>query len=226
MKKKCLVCVLGCSLSFSASAVTIDFRHEYTDDSKVHKERILISHRFASGLGFSVESKVKSGGDHQDRPFNDIVDNGTEYNINYQYKITPAFNIQPGFILETGSSKAIYKPNLRSQYNFDNGIYVAGRYRYEYTRETTKGKDDEHLNRGEGWLGYRFDSWRFELNYIYRKSDQIRYNNKKHDYEYNSKVAYNINKSWTPYVELGNVSVNRYKSDRQTRYRAGLQYHF
>lgn len=213
--------------SASASAVTIDLRHEYTDDSKVQKDRLLISHRFANGFGLSLEGKVKSGGDQPDKAFNDVVDNGDEYVVSYQFKATPDITLQTGLALETSSSKAIYKPYIRGQYAFDNGIYIAGRYRYEYTRDNSDGKEDEHVNRGDLWLGYKLQSWAFEGNYLYKKSeDYNRYNNGKDDYELNLKVAYSIDKNWKPYAELGNVSVRNDSDERQTRYRVGLQYSF
>ncbi|MBU9808253.1 porin, partial [Rahnella sp. SL6] len=81
-------------------------------------------------------------------------------------------------------------------------------------------------NRGEIWLGYKIADWRFEYNYIYKHSDQILYDNDKWDYEQDLKVAYNINKQWTPYVQVGDVSVRKTTDERQTRFRIGVQYNF
>jgi len=213
--------------SASAGAVTIDLRHEYTDDSKAQKDRVLISHRFANGFGFSVEAKTKSGGEHSDKAFNDIVDNGDEYVLSYQFNAAPEITIQPGFALETSSSKAIYKPYIRGQYSFENGFYIAARYRYEYTRETGYGKEDDHTNRGDLWLGYKVQKWTIEGNYLYKKSDNyFRYNDGKDDYELDLKVAYAIDKNWKPYAQIGNVSVHSTDDDRQTRFRVGVQYTF
>ena len=213
--------------SASAHAVTVDLRHEYTDDSKAQKDRVLISHRFANGFGFSVEAKSKSGGEHSRKVFNDVVDNGSEYVVSYQFNATSEIAIQPGLALETSSSKSIYKPYIRGQYNFSNGIYFAVRYRYEYVRDTSVDKDDEHINRGDVWLGYKTGAWAFEGNYLYKKSEDVnRYDNGKDDYELNFKTAYSIDKNWKPYVEIGNVSVRNTTDERQTRYRVGVQYSF
>ena len=69
----------------------------------------------------------------------------------------------------------------------------------------------------------------FELNGIYKVADSENlYNNGKDDYEYNFRVAYNIN-SWIPFFEVGNVSSGYNTTttdDRQTRYRIGLGYNF
>jgi len=54
-------------MSFAASAVTVDLRHEFIDGGKSDKsnaDRVSVSHRFDNGFGFSVEAKWKSGGDN------------------------------------------------------------------------------------------------------------------------------------------------------------------
>lgn len=220
--------VLAAAVSVQAHAITLDYRHEVTDVDSVNKDRFMISDRFASGLGYSVETKVKSGGDREDELYGDMESNGSEFSVTYQFK--PAdelnFTLQPGVNAEFGDDKAIYKPLLRMQYTFDNGVYVAFRYRYEYTRNSKEGADDEHCHRYEGWLGYRTGPYRAEFNYIWRDSDQVRYDNKDTDYEYDFKLSYDISKNWTPYIQVGNIKVSSASEDRQTRFRIGIQYKY
>lgn len=225
--KKNLFILCGTLLAASqACAVTLDYRHEYTDDSKVHKDRLTVSHRFDNGIGFSLETKWKSGGTKGDKIYTDIVSNGTESQVSYQHRMDKNWYLQTGLTLESGDNKSIYKPFLTNGYTFDTGIYFNTRYRFEYTRETKPGTDDMKTNRGEFWLGYRYQDWRFEYNYIYKHSDQIRFNNKKWDYEHNLKTVYRLTKAWAPYAELGNVNVRKTTDERQTRYRLGVQYSF
>lgn len=212
--------------STAQAAVTIDYRHEWVDVERAHKDRVMISDRFANGLGYSVETKAKSGGDSVDTAYSEMESNGSEFSLTYQYKWTEKFSIQPGMTIEFGDGKAIYKPNLRFQYNFDNGMYAAFRYRYEYTRDNDGVTTDEHLHRYEGWLGYKTGPWGFEANYIWRDSNKIRYDNDETDYEYDFKVSYAISSHWEPYAQIGNV---KYKSDsdqRQTRFRVGIKYKY
>ncbi|WP_368299412.1 porin [Kluyvera sichuanensis] len=237
MFKKSLVMMALCGASFAASAVTVDLRHEFIDGGskdKTNADRVSVSHRFANGLGFSVEAKWKSGGDHTDRAYNDFVGNGHEETISYQWKANKNFSVTPGFNIESNDSRTIYKPNLRVQYSFDNGFYVAARYRYDYTRypSTSKSPDDK-VNRGDAWAGYVFGDWRAELNYVYARStvadeqnkSLYRNNNKPYSQEYNVKVAYKIDKNWAPYGEIGNVGVKT-TDERQTRFRVGVAYSF
>jgi predicted porin len=113
------------------------------------------------------------------------------------------------------------------QYSFDNGFYVAARYRYDYTRNPSKPVNDDKVNRGDAWAGYVFGDWRTELNYVYARSSEgkDRNNSKPYSQEYNVKVAYKIDKNWAPYGEVGNVGVND-RDDRQTRFRVGVAYSF
>lgn len=212
----------------TASAITIDYRHEfYTDFDHQNKDRILISDRFANGLGYSVETKVQSTAS----PYKEMKQNGAEFGISYQFKPFDGWTMQPGFNAEfTSSNAAIYKPLFRVQYTFDNGLYIAARYRYEYTRNNdaneSRHQTDEHMHRYEGWIGYRYGDWRGEFNYIWRNSDKQRRKGHTTDYEYDFKLSYDINKSWTPYIQVGNVKYSSSSDHRQTRYRIGIQYKY
>lgn len=231
MFNKTLALAVLCGASFAASAVTVDLRHEFIDGGKTDKsnaDRVAVSHRFANGFGFSVEAKWKSGGDNTDKPYADYVGNGHEESISWQWKANKNFSVTPGFNIESNDSRSIYKPNLRVQYSFDSGFYVAARYRYDYTRyPSNAGKDDDKVNRGDAWAGYVLGDWRTELNYVYARSSEgtARNNNKPYSQEYNVKLAYRLDKNWAPYGEVGNVGVND-RNDRQTRFRVGVAYTF
>lgn len=232
MFKKSLVLAALCGMSFAASAVTVDLRHEFIDGGdkdKTNADRVSVSHRFANGFGFSVEAKWKSGGDNTDQPYADFIGNGHEETISWQWKANNNFSLTPGFAIESNDNRTIYKPNLRAQYSFDNGFYVAARYRYDYTRfPANANKEDDKVNRGDAWAGFALGDWRTELNYVYARSTVdgvVRNNNKPYSEEYNVKVAYKLDKNWAPYGEIGNVGVKS-SDERQTRFRVGVAYSF
>ena len=88
-------------------------------------------------------------------------------------------------------------------------------------------KDNQDTHRIEGWLGYTPASkWALEYQAIYFKTNYIRYDNEKSDYEQNLIVKYKINKQWAPFMEIGDVKVNSTSDDRQARWRLGVQYNF
>lgn len=214
-------------LTATAHAGYVDYRHEYYDDGRNY-DRVYMSHRFATGFGVAVEAVSRSDDSQSNDALNNMESNSNEYTASYQFGWQ---NLvwQPGIAVEMGDNLAIYKPYIRVQYNLNDSWWTAFRYRFEYTRRNSDGKDDRMVYRPEAWLGYNINNWMFELNGIYKIADNEElYNNKKEDYEYNFRVAYKIG-SWVPFVEVGNVSSGyntATTSDRQTRYRMGLGYNF
>lgn len=231
MKLKLLTLVMTSVISLSAAAVTIDYRHEFMDTGKGdHKDRLLMSHRFANGFGLSLEAKWRQdpSDDTPNKLYHEQVSNGTEVVASYQQSLTDEFSLQPGFSLESSSNNNGYRPFLRAQYNLTKELYVAARYRYEYKRTTSKGSDaDEKTNRGDFWLGYTFlKDWQAEYNYVYKNSNKVIFDDGKTDYEHNVKLAYKWDKNWKPYIEVGNVKQDSLHDNRQTRYRIGVSYSF
>jgi len=223
MKKYFLVLL---SLAGSnAHAVYMDVRHEYLDDSKANYDRVYISNRFSNGFGFAVEAISKSGGDDTNKAFNDLEVQGNEYTVNYQFN-HGAVAWQPGFVLETGSGYSTYKPYLRTTWTINQAWWLGARYRFEYTRRSSDSRNDDTVNRMDVWAGYKWNSFDWTLEGIYKKADKYDlYNNSKYNYEYNFRTAYLIG-AWSPFVEVGNVSVRSTTDERQTRFRVGLGYTF
>lgn len=212
--------------SAATEAGYVDYRHEYYDDGRNY-DRVYMSHRFATGFGVAVEAISRSEDTQSNDAWNNMESNGNEYTASYQF--TGGILSGSGIAIETGDNITIYKPYIRVQYNINDSWWTAFRYRQEYMRRNTDGKDDRMVYRPEAWLGYNVNDWMFELNGIYKIADsEDLYNNRKDDYEYNFRVAYKLG-SWVPFVEVGNVSSGYNTTttdDRQTRYRVGLGYNF
>lgn len=210
----------------TSSALSLDARHEYLDDSKQNKDRLLLSHRFNNGIGFSVETKFKSGGDDRRKPMHHMESSSNEFTLSDQFHLDANWSLQPGLALETSSDKETWKPMLRLQRDFANGVYIAARYRYEYSHISSADAHNEHVNRGDVWLGYKWDAWKVEYNYLYKHSDQIRFNKGRWDYEQNIKLGRTLARHWMPYIEVGNVSVSKNTRERQTRFRIGISWNY
>ncbi|MEX5927854.1 oligogalacturonate-specific porin KdgM family protein [Providencia hangzhouensis] len=215
-------------ISFQLNATTLDFRHEYSDSSRINKNCIAFIHSFSNGIGFYIDASIKSGGvdGEKDKVFSDVVNNAIEMGLSYNHKINKSITLQPGLIFETVTDTSIYKPYLKAQYNFDNGLYIAGRYRFDYARKTKKAVDDEKTNRFDAFIGYKYNKYKIEYDYTQMYSDGIKYDNKKRNYEHNVSFSYQLSDTFTPYIEVGNVAVSPTSDARQTRYRLGLQFHF
>ncbi|EPP1218184.1 oligogalacturonate-specific porin KdgM family protein [Morganella morganii] len=228
LNNKILLACCTFFISLQLNATTLDFRHEYSDSSRINKDRIAFIHSFSNGIGFYIDASIKSGGvdGEKDKVFSDVVNNAIEMGLSYNHKINNNITLQPGLIFETVTDTSIYKPYLKAQYNFDNGLYVAGRYRFDYARKTKQGVDDEKTNRFDTFISYKYSKYKVEYDYTQMYSDAIKYDNKKRNYEHNVSFSYQLNDTFTPYIEVGNVAVRPTSDARQTRYRLGLQFHF
>ncbi|MDU2632029.1 MAG: oligogalacturonate-specific porin KdgM family protein [Morganella morganii] len=228
LNNKILLACCTFFISLQLNATTLDFRHEYSDSSRINKNRIAFIHSFSNGIGFYIDASIKSGGvdGEKDKVFSDVVNNAIEMGLSYNHKINNNITLQPGLIFETVTDTSIYKPYLKAQYNFDNGLYIAGRYRFDYARKTKQGVDDEKTNRFDTFIGYKYSKYKVEYDYTQMYSDAIKYDNKKRNYEHNVFFSYQLNDTFTPYIEVGNVAVRPTSDARQTRYRLGLQFHF
>lgn len=164
--------------SAAAHAGYVDYRHEYYDDGRNY-DRVYMSHRFATGFGVAVEAISRSEDTQSNDAWNNMESNGNEYTASYQFT-WQGLIWQPGIAIETGDNIAIYKPYIRVQYNINDNWWTAFRYRQEYMRRNSDGKDDRMVYRPEAWLGYNIHDWMFELNGIYKIADsEDLYNNRK-----------------------------------------------
>ncbi|ECU7462183.1 hypothetical protein JYO67_003484, partial [Salmonella enterica subsp. enterica serovar Enteritidis] len=179
----------------------------------------------ANGVGFAIEAISKSGGDDTNKAFNDLETQGNEYTISYQFK-TGDVAWQPGFVLETGNGYSTYKPYFRATWTLNESWWVGARYRFEYVRRSSDIRDDDTINRMDVWAGYKWNNFDWTIEGIYKKADKYDlYDGGKDNYEYNFRTAYIIDQ-WSPFVEVGNVSVNSNSDERQTRFRVGIGYTF
>jgi hypothetical protein len=218
-----LVTVATLSLPFcvSADSASINYRHQYTEDDSAHADRIKFNYRLDSGLGFEAEMKYRTAGDREDVAYDNMVNNGHEFTVSYNYKLSAQSTLTPAF---------------KYNYKINDAFYVATRYRLDakkLDRDQVNEdmpdhiKDDQTTNRFEGWLGYTpANKWAYEYQFIYFKTDYIRYDNKKSDYEQNLIVKYKLTKKWAPFMEIGDVKVDSTSPDRQARWRLGVQYNF
>lgn len=123
-------------ISIAAHAVTFDYRHETNDKAgNNHKDRLLMSHRFANGFGLSLEGKWK-GSQDKNKAYDETVSNGTEVVASYVHKINKTFQIEPGFSLDTSSSSNNYRPYLRGKANLTDDVSASLRYRPYYKRNS------------------------------------------------------------------------------------------
>ncbi|HAF1621463.1 TPA: porin [Salmonella enterica] len=216
-----------------AHATTFDYRHEMNDGSGPQKDRLLIINRFNNGFGLSLQGKWK-GSKKDNKAYYETVSNGTEVIASYLYKFNPNYSIESAFSLDSGSSFNSYRPYLRGKINFTDELSYSLRYRPYYKRNSTDvGTNKKTHETGyhlTGVLSYKpLKNFTFDYEIEYRKVNSygiILGNKQNYDLSHDFKVSYAYNKSWTPYIAIGNIPGSKQTSERQTRYRFGLKYHF
>ncbi|KHN56118.1 oligogalacturonate-specific porin KdgM family protein [Pectobacterium fontis] len=237
MKFKLLALAVTSLISVNAMAVTIDYRHEMKDTAKNdHKDRLLMSHRFANGFGLSVEAKwgqhSKSG--TPNKPFNETVSNGTEVVASYVYNFNKTFSLEPGFSLDSSSTSNNYRPYLRGKINITDDLSTSLRYRPYYKRNSDKiggtGPTQENGYNLTAVVSYKFlKDFQVDYELDYKKANKAgayQYDNETYDFSHDVKLAYRWDKNWKPYMAVGNVPESGVTDNRQTRYRVGVQYSF
>ena len=230
------ISALGLCVHAHADSANINYRHQFTEEDSKHADRIRLGYRMDSGLGFEAEIKYKTAGDREDVAYDNLVNNGHEFTVSYNYKLSPQSTLTPAVQMDSSSDSTTYKFGLKYNYKINDTWYVATRLRHDARRldrdqiDESRGdraKNNQNTTRYEGWLGYTPKGpWAFEYQYIHFATDYIRYDNKKSDYEQNLIIKYKLNKQWTPFMEVGDVKVNSTTDDRQARWRLGIQYNF
>ncbi len=221
-------------ITLSAHAVTFDYRHETNDSGgNNHKDRLSVSHRFANGFGLSLEGKWK-GAQDKDKAFDETVSNGTEVVASYVHKFNKTFQIEPGFSLDSSSSANNYRPYLRGKVNLTDDVSASLRYRPYYKRNSSNIGTQKDTSEN----GYNLTSvlsWKFlkdfQLDYEldYKKANSagvVLADNESYDWTHDFKLTYKLDKNWSPYMAIGNVSGSKLTDERQTRYRVGVKYSF
>ena len=222
----------------NAAKITVDYRHDYRTEWGQQFDRICFITAFDNGVGFYVDSSVKSGTkgptdentDYRDGQWGDFSANAVEMSLWYGYKMGN-FTITPGIITETAGQTA-YKPYLRLQYNTDFGLWFAVRPRYDYGRNDLEGGDTKNA-RIDAWVGYNAGNFGINYNYTHMwalndkadGSERVLWDNKDYNYEQNIAMNYRMGQ-WNPYFEIGDIAVSPTDDKRQLRLRVGIQYTF
>ncbi|MBO1591103.1 oligogalacturonate-specific porin KdgM family protein [Yersinia pseudotuberculosis] len=233
-KKIAIISITTLLSAFSVSSATLDFREEYKHDQKDWAGRVKIGGSAGNNF-FGVE--IKHTGN-----LSDLESGDNEFEYGYKYTINNKIKISPGVLVNFGDTSVTYKPQVRLEYSFDNGVTTKIRYRHEIRNysagNTSKGRNGEShdsLDRSKltgnityQWAFLQFD---FEANYAedFINKEWKMGNNDKYEWDYNLKVGYKNSSKWRPYIELGNVqctSSTDCGSSRQLRSRVGVTYSF
>ncbi|MFV0449952.1 MAG: oligogalacturonate-specific porin KdgM family protein [Vibrio sp.] len=234
MKKVLTSAILLALTATGAQAASVNLRHEYKpefgDQKSTYADRIEVSHRFKSGIGFAVESKYKdedSSSDHND----DLVSNGSQANISYQMKLNDSFTLTPQYKIE-GSGDMAHQFNLTLGYKVNDDWSVSYRQRYNQSQH------DNYYNQGTFAFSYKgIEDWGVSGSLDYRVTGgdnkaEVWDGEDKGISEINFKGQYNgLESGWKPFAEFGVTPSKKDSSDTtkdnwRPRLRVGVVYNF
>ncbi len=239
MKTKFIISSILLSMTAcAANATTLNIRHEYLDgkdDAKSqHKDRLLIIHRFNNGIGLTAELKWANPKD-ENLDLGEFSNAGHELGINYTYKVTDSFTLQPEYLADTYSTGVIHKYQLKGTKKLTNDWNAALRYRFaDVNRTEASGLDDSQYGQLNLTSSYKLDEFKFGLDIEY-KMEESSSTGFKGDENYlnlvNISAEYSgFESGWNPFVEFAMVAVNAGDEegldDYAPRYRIGMKYSF
>lgn len=213
---------------------TIEYRHEYRDGNEKHSDRVKAFIDTGNNIGFELDARYNNDGENE--MFNSMSMNGSELSVFYYDKLNKNTVGLLGTSLDFSSAGIVYVPYARLNYSFDNGFRIQGRYKWkiwDYSQVGTDGSSyHSKIQQFDTWIGYKTGNWDFQYNFDYWKemedNGQALFDNGSTNYLQNFRLMYAIHTEggamWRPFMEIGDVSVDRYTDERQLRYRVGIKY--
>ncbi|WP_037027179.1 oligogalacturonate-specific porin KdgM family protein [Psychromonas aquimarina] len=238
MKNKIIAGVVFSVLSSTAQAAYLDLRHEYRDPSDRHRTRLILGNHFDNGYGIEMLTNVFHGS-YGDSFGENLRISNTEITNYYTYAVNKNFTLNPGLTMNFLSSNTFMMPYLKLNYNFDNGLFVHGRYRYDFSNAPMQndfGEDETvRRNRYDVWTGYNTDD--YQVSYAYTYFDQITAhsgelaNGELTGREHTFKLVYKWKPDVRPYLQLVDADKNIYipgdnAGETEWRYQIGLNLAF
>ncbi|MDO6460662.1 oligogalacturonate-specific porin KdgM family protein [Granulosicoccaceae sp. 1_MG-2023] len=214
--------------SSAASAVSLDYRHEYKHHTDQHGNRVKISDSLGR-LSYSLEAKfaATTEEDGSRSAFSNIARGDSEVDFEYKHPLQGNWYFQVGMPITFGDNKYSLKPQARIGYKA-SGIPMTTtlRYRRQFTQYAEGEGDDYVQNNITFYMSYGPSDYKYwmELNYYYNEEFDI-YNDGRASYE----AAFGMGRrfgSWLPYLELGDAGVSSSSDTRQLRTRVGIKYYY
>lgn len=216
-----------CVMSFQSQAVSVFWKHKFSDVSRARRDKVGIEHRFRQGWGLSAEWEThprESPDGSEGKAFNHLRKDKTEFGVNYAFAVSPALTLTPGITASIYDEKRTWKPSLDTEWVVADNIALAARYRYEITDYDDK--PARHTHRIDTGAKYKFH--RATLSYKYSRyfSDQPIFARRDTDYEHQVAMKIKFLTHWQYVVEVTNESVSKSSNKRQTTYATGFKYTF
>lgn len=231
MKKSLSVTLLAVLPMTAAAGGYVDLRSEYRSTTDQLRSRFIVGNHFDNGYGLETLTNVR----HAAGAYDETKVINTEFTHYYTHSINDNFMLNPGVVMNFQGSNTFLMPYLKLNYNFDNGLFVHGRYRYDFSTEALVNDYDEEetakRHRYDIWTGYNTDH--YTISYAFTYFDQITHHTnelatgKLNAREHTVKAVYKWKPTVRPYAEVvdaDKVASHDYKTD--WRFRVGVNFAF
>ncbi|WET42261.1 oligogalacturonate-specific porin KdgM family protein [Citrobacter enshiensis] len=150
-------------LSFSAGAVTLDYRHEYKADSKTNADRLKLSHTTQNGYFASVEGKQAESTKVMSDGFKEgnggYSGNGSEWEFGRNFKITDKLTLAPALNLDNGDTFVGYRAQIKAIYKITDSWVTTFRWRPGIQVDEKSSVDNKNYNQFNWEFGYVSDKF-------------------------------------------------------------------
>ncbi|MBM1184243.1 porin [Pseudomonas lundensis] len=212
----------------AAQALELDYQHQYNEKDRDHTDKVMITQALDNGLAFSfqfVASPAEKSNGQPGQPFEHMTKDSLKGKVKYSHKLTKHLKFKPKFTYSQGKDKKSYKPALKFPYELGYGFSATPGYYYKVTTY----KNGNETKRDNVWsLGGKYKMEHMSIGVARKEiySNQIAFDGKKRNYSNKLYIDYKLTHSFTPYVEVADVYVDKNTDERQARYRVGFKYKF
>ncbi|QHM71793.1 oligogalacturonate-specific porin KdgM family protein [Mixta intestinalis] len=242
----CLVNVALLSSAALASETFIHYQHQYASENHFHSEKFGILHQADNG-GW-VDITIHLYNKNKDATLDDVVSNAYSLQVGYDYQLFPQITLTPniearfysggtsgegtsGDISDTQKAGARYTPGLKLAWQVATPVSLYTQYRYDYRKITRAvAKEDEqnrHRHRIEAGINYQpLDNLTLSCKAYYYQADYILADNKKHDYQHDIDIDWNIFPRLQLNLGAEDVAKSKVNDGREVLLKAGFTYRF
>ncbi|MEZ8824298.1 oligogalacturonate-specific porin KdgM family protein [Vibrio amylolyticus] len=209
----------------------VDLRTEHRTTTDQYNSRFIIGNHFDNGYGLETLTNVR----HAAGAYDETRVINTEFTHYYTHAINDNFVLNPGLVMNFQGSNTFFMPYLKLNYNFDNGFFVHGRYRYDFSTEALVNdygnEETAKRHRYDIWTGYNTDS--YQISYALTYFDQITHHTTElatgdlHAREHTVKAVYKWKPNIRPYAEVVDADTIASENDKTDwRFRLGVNFSF
>ncbi|MGF1852035.1 oligogalacturonate-specific porin KdgM family protein [Vibrio gigantis] len=231
MKKLLPLTLLALLPMTSTAGGYVDLRAEYRSTTDQYRSRFIVGHHFDNGYGLETLTNVR----HAAGAYDETKVINTEFTHYYTYAINDNFMLNPGLVMNFQGSNTFLMPYLKLNYNFDNGLFVHGRYRYDFSTEALVNdygnEETAKRNRYDIWTGYNTD--KYMISYAFTYFDQITHHTTElatgdlNAREHTVKAVYKWKPTVRPYAEVVDADTVQSENDKTDwRFRVGVNFSF